>query len=140
MGFLPFFPAAPSLPLAGGTLTGPLTVPGITDTAALSVAGLATLNGGSKTSGSAPVLSPVLANGVAAQLADVTRDYMVYMTLTASGTAFILAIGPTSGVADVLVPSATVTVGDQYSFRLPAGWFAEWSGVTVTVSTIAIGC
>lgn len=141
MGSYPFLPPAASLPLAGGTLTGPLTVPGVTDTAALTATGLATLNGGSKTSGSAPVIAaPGFASGAASQLSDVTRDYMVYFTVTLAGTAFTVAIGPTSGVADVIVPPVSVSAGESFAIRLPAGWFLQWSAVTATISQIAVGC
>lgn len=140
MGFLPFAQVSQSL---SGTLTvgGLSTLTGGISTAAETASGLVTLNGGTKTSGSAPVIAaPGFANGAPSQLSDVTRDYMVYLTVTASGTAFTLATGPTAGVANTIVSNLAVSIGEQYSVRLPAGWFLEWSAVTATVSEIAIGC
>lgn len=140
MGFFPF--SLVNLSLTGTiTASGLATLNGGISTAAETASGLLTLNGGSKTSGSAPVIAaPGFANGTASQLSDLTRDYMVYLTVTASGTGFTLAIGPTSGVANVLVSGLAVSVGEQYSVRLPAGWFLEWSATTATVSEIAVGC
>lgn len=105
------------------------------------VTGVATFSGGTKTSGSAPVLAPANSSGTAAQLADLTRDYMVYLTIGTAGTAFVLAIGPTSGVTTTVTPSSPAASGQQYDFRLPAGWFWEWSAVTATLaSQVAVGC
>jgi hypothetical protein len=101
----------------------------------------AAFNAGTNTAGSAPVLTPANSNGTAAQLSDHTRDYMVYLTIGTAGTAFVLAIGPTSTPANTVVPSSTATSGTQYAFRLPAGWYWEWSATTATLaSQIAIGC
>lgn len=112
------------LPLTGGTLTGLLTE-----------------NAGTSTSGSAPALTPTFANGTAAQLSDTTRDYMVYLTVGTAGTAFILAIGPTSGVANTVVPSSAAVSGAMYAVRLPAGWFLKWSATTATLAgQLAVGC
>lgn len=123
------------------TVGGTLTVTGATTlTGATTQTGLVTVNGGTATNGSAPVLTPTLASGTAAQLSDTTRDYMVYMDITTSGTATSIAIGPTSTPANTIVASASVTAGVLYSFRLPAGWYIKWSGTTTALSTTAIGC
>jgi|SRR5271165_2837550 len=112
-----------------------------TGAASPSFTGVATFGGGTKTSTSAPVLTPANSNGTAAQLADITRDYMVYLTVGTPGTTFVLAMGPTAGVANTLVPSSAAAAGQQYDFRLPAGWFWEWSATTATLaSQLAVGC
>jgi hypothetical protein len=96
---------------------------------------------GTKTTTAAAVLTPTFANGTAAQLSDTTRDYMVYLDCTTSGTATTIAIGPTNTTANTLVASASFTAGTMYSFRLPAGWWVKWSGTTTAFATqTAIGC
>lgn len=111
------------------------TFPAVTST------GVLTANGGVSTAGSAPVLTPSFANGTAAQLADLTRDYMVYLEVGTAGTAFIVAIGPTSTPANTIVSSGVATSGEVVSFRLPAGWYVKWSATTATLaSQAAIGC
>ena len=104
---------------------------------------VAVLNGGSKTSGSAPVLTSLGAvSGTAIQLTDTTRDYMVYLEVTTSGTATSISLGHTSGAGDVtILSSVAVTAGDLYSFRLPAGWYFKWSGTTTAIGNQnAVGC
>jgi hypothetical protein len=136
MAFLPLAPLAPTIP-------GPLTItPG-----GLTVAGAATFssvvadNAGTNSAGSAPLLTPANANGTAAQLADTTRDYMVYLTIGTAGTALTVKIGPTSGVADTIYTAATATAGQTIAFRLPAGWFWQWAATTATLAEqTAIGC
>ena len=89
----------------------------------------------------APVLTPALTSGAAAQLADTSRDYNVYLAVTTSGTSTSVAIGPTSTPAYTILPSSSVTAGQLISFRLPAGWYAEWTGTTTAIATqLAIGC
>ncbi|SRR5712692_328827 len=95
----------------------------------------------SNTSGSAPVLTPAFANGTAAQLSDLARDYMIYLEVTTGGSAFSLAIGPTSVPANTIISSSTATLGEIISFRLPAGWYVKWSGTLAAIGTqTAIGC
>lgn len=107
----------------------------------VTAAGLLTLNGGSTTSASAPALTPTFSSGVAAQLADTTRDYMVYLEIGTAGTANTLLIGPTSSPANTIVASGTATTGEVMAFRLPAGWWVQWSATTATLaSQTAIGC
>ena len=118
--------AALALPLTGGTLSG-----------------LLTLNGGTDTAGSAPVLTSLgAASGTALQLTDTGRDYMVYLEVTTSGTATSLTMGHTSAASDVtLLSSVSVTAGDLYSFRLPAGWYFKWAGTTTAIGNQnAVGC
>lgn len=107
----------------------------------IGVTGIAAHNGGTQTSGSAPVVTPALANGTAAQLSDITRDYMVYFTVGTAGSAFSVAIGPTSAAADTIVSSNTPNAGESIGFRLPAGWFVKWAGTSTTLANQkAIGC
>jgi hypothetical protein len=152
-GFTPFAPQY--FPLSGGTISGPVTITGALTTqdgignsgaavvSATSMQANSTLyiNHGSNTESSAPVLTPAFANGTAAQLSDTARDYMVYLTCSTAGTGFSLAIGPTATPANSLVSDLAVAVGEQYSFRLPAGWYVEWSATSAAFADqIAIGC
>jgi hypothetical protein len=117
---------AASLPAAGGT-----------------VSGLLTLGGGTATNSSAPIIAaPGFSAGAASQLSDLTRDYMVYLTVGTGGGTFGISIGPANTTVDVIIPTATVGVaGVGYTVRLPASW---WLKVTATTSTIAnqiaVGC
>lgn len=59
----------------------------------------------------------------------------VYVEVTgASGGTVAVAIGPTSGVANAIVPTSDATLSRTTHFRLPAGWFFK---VTVATATIA---
>jgi len=110
----------------------------------LQVDGVATLNGGSSSAGSAPILTAVAGTngGSAVQLTDVTRDYMVYLEVGTAGTAFIVSMGHTSAGTDVtLHASGTATSGSVVTFLLPAGWFFKWSATTATLAqSVAVGC
>src|SRR5260370_23816912 len=97
--------------LAGQTIPGSLTVSGnLRMNGGADVFGLPVVThsgGGGFTTNSeaaAGVLTPVFANGVAAQLADTGRDYMVYLTFTTAGTAVSLAVRPTAAPGHRLVP------------------------------------
>lgn len=128
-------------PTSGGTQFAGSPPATLASLASVAVANPLLLNGGSSSVNSAPVLTPALANGTAAQLTDTTRDYMVYLTVGTAGTAFTVAIGPTSTPANTIVPSGTATSGQVVSFRLPAGWFVKWSATTATLAgQKAIGC
>ena len=103
--------------------------------------GVVTANGGVSTAGSAPVLTPSFSSGVAAQLADLTRDYLVYLEIGTAGTAMSAGIGPTNAAANAVSTSGVATAGQVVSFRLPAGWWVKWSATTATLANqIAIGC
>src|SRR5512146_3109029 len=97
------------------------------DTGSVACPGVLDLNAGTNTSGSAPVLTPTFSSGVAAQLTDLTRDYMVYLEIGTAGTANVLTIGPTSTPANTVIASGTATAGEIMTVRLPAGWYLEWS-------------
>lgn len=126
----------PGIDATGGTISGNLSVGGT-----LAASGVLSPAAGVSTSGSAPVLTPTFSSGVAAQLADTTRDYMVYLTVGTAGTANTLAIGPTSTPANTLISSAVATTGEMMTVRLPAGWYLKWSATTATLATqTAIGC
>jgi hypothetical protein len=99
------------------------------------------IGSGTNTAAAAPVLTPTFVSGTAAQLADVTRDYMVYLECTTAGTALIVAIGPTSTPSHTIIASSTATLGELVSIRLPAGWFLKWSATSAAFATqTAIGC
>jgi hypothetical protein len=98
---------------------------------------------GTATAASAPVLTALGAvSGTALQLADLTRDYMVYLEVTTSGTATSVTIGHTSSANDAtIMASAAATAGVVISFRLPAGWYFKWTGTTTAFATQnAVGC
>jgi hypothetical protein len=125
------------------TVQNTLTVQGTTNLSSSNVYGdmLFQSGNGTNTAAAANVLTPAFANGTAAQLSDVNRDYMVYLEVGTAGTAFIVATGPTSGVANTIVASGTATSGEVVSFRLPAGWFVKWSATTATLANqTAISC
>lgn len=111
--------------------------------AATTFTGLVTENAGTSTAGSAPVLTALgFTSTVAAQLTDTTRDYMVYLECTTTGTATSITIGHTSSANDVtIMASAAATAGTVYSIRLPAGWYLKWGGTTTAFATQnAVGC
>lgn len=117
------------LPLTGGTITGSLNVDGVASV------------GGTNTAGNANVLTPANSNGTAAQLSDLSRDYMVYLTVGTAGTALTVAIGPTSSPAHTIYDAATATAGQTIMFRLPAGWYWEWAATTATLALqSAVSC
>lgn len=131
----------PGILATGGTVTGNLAVTGNASLSGTTAAGgVVSLNAGSATAGSAPVLTPTLSSGVAAQLADVTRDYVLYLTVGTAGTITV-AVGPTSTPANTLVSAAVATSGEVISVRVPAGWYTKVTLVTATLaSQTAIGC
>jgi hypothetical protein len=98
---------------------------------------------GTSTAASAPVLTGLGAvSGPAIQLADLTRDYHVYLEVTTAGTATSVTMGPTNSAnAVTLMASQAATAGQVISFRLPAGWFFKWTGTTTAVGNqVAVGC
>lgn len=96
---------------------------------------------GTKSTAGAAVITPALANGTAAQLSDITRDYILYLTVGTAGSAMVIKIGPTSTPANTVVSSSTATTGEVYTVRIPAGWFVQWSATSATIANqLAIGC
>lgn len=110
---------------------------------ATAFSGIISANAGTNSAGSAPVLTALGAvSGTAIQLADLTRDYIVYLTVTTSGTATSVTIGPTSSAnAATVMASAAATAGQVITFRLPAGWYFKWAGTTTAIGgQTAVGC
>ena len=104
------------------------------------VGGVFTPTAGTNCTGSAPVLTPTF-SGTAAQLTDLTRDYVIYLAVTTSGTATTVEFGHNSSANDVvLVSNAAVTAGQVITFRLPAGWYVKASGTTTAFAQAAVGC
>ena len=83
----------------------------------------------SNTSSTAAATTPTL--GAAAQLAQTTHDAMIYIDVTVVGN-LVVAIGPTSGVANTLFSGTFGGVG-AVTVRLPAGWY-----IAVTTSNTAV--
>lgn len=100
-------------------------------------------NAGTSSAGSAPVLTSLgFTANTAAQLSDLTRDYLVYLECTTAGTATTISIGHTSSANDVtIMASAAATAGVVYTVRLPAGWWLKWNGTSTAFATQnAVGC
>jgi hypothetical protein len=85
--------------------------------------------------------TPTLANGTAAQLAQVTSDSMLYLTVGTAGTSMVITIGPTSTPANTVVSSSVATAGELYVVRVPAGWYVKWAATTATIANqLAVTC
>ena len=96
---------------------------------------------GVNSAGGATASTPTFSNGTAAQLAQTTKDAMVYLTVGTAGTAMVIAIGPTSTPANTVVSSSVATGGEVYAIRLPAGWYLKWTATTATIANqLAITC
>src|SRR5579859_2405982 len=98
---------------------------------------------GTSSAASAPVLTGLgFTSGVAAQLADTSRDYTVYLEVTTAGTATSVTIGHTSSANDVtIMASQAATAGQVITLRLPAGWYLKWTGTTTAIGNqVAVGC
>jgi hypothetical protein len=108
------------------------------DSSASFISAAANFNQGTNTAPGATVTTPTL--GAAAQLAQTTKDSMVYITVTTAGTLTI-AIGATSGVANTIVAGLAAPLGAMYTLRLPAAWYiAVTTGTTAAWTATAIGC
>lgn len=107
------------------------------------------VNSGDNTSAAAIYLNGTIGAGAAAilgtaatgtQLSDTTRDYMVYIGVTAGGAAATLSIGAANTAVATLYAAATCNVGTQYAFRLPAGWYIRFQGTAGITQQTAISC
>jgi hypothetical protein len=122
--------SVPGSPLSAESATSPETLNGTLS-----------LDAGTNTSPSAPAITPTFASGTAAQLSDVSRDYMVYFQIATGGGTVTIAIGPTSTPANTVVSSAVGVNGAVIPVRLPAGWYLKITVATSTIGNqIAIGC
>ena len=105
--------------------------------------GITVQNAGINSSGSVHYIA-TLGFGVSAasgtQLSDTTRDYMVYLGVTAGGAAATLSIGAANTAVATLYATATCGVGTQYAFRLPAGWYIRFQGTAGITQQTAISC
>lgn len=130
---MPLYP--PALPTSGGTIMGNLAVTGTTNL-------MGTLTRvGENTAAGIGTNTPTFSNGVASQLTNTTRDYMVYLQVGTAGTAFTVAIGPTSTPNHTVINSAAAAAGEIFSVRLPAGWYLEYSITTGTIANqLAVSC
>jgi hypothetical protein len=96
---------------------------------------------GSNSAGSAPSPGIAFANGTAAQMPDLTRDFMVYFQIGTAGTGFSVKIGSGNPPGRTVYASATPPAGGLVSFRVPAGWFVQWAGTGTTLaSQTCVGC
>lgn len=84
----------------------------------------------------AAVLTPTLVSGTALQ--DTTGQWSTYyVSITGgSGGTFACAIGPTSGVADAIMPTEDAVTTHSHSIRVPPSWFVK---VTVGGSAAIAG-
>jgi len=130
------------------TVVGTLTAPNQTAQTA-TITGILVANGGYNSAGGINVLSGTIGAGGNAilgtaasgtALSDLTRDYMVYIAVTAAGAAATLTIGPANTAVNTLYAAATCNVGTQYAFRLPAGWYIRFQGTAGITQQIAISC
>jgi hypothetical protein len=106
---------------AAEALLAPLASPSFT--------GVVAHTGTASTSG-ATASTPSFSSGVAAQLGQITKDAIVYLACTTSGTAVTLAVGPTSTPANTIMSSQPVAAGQIISFRLPAAWYVKLTWTT----------
>jgi hypothetical protein len=107
------------------------------------VNGVQTLNGGTSTAPSAPVISsPGFVSGTASQLSDTTRDYEVYFQIGTGGGTITLSMGAAAaGTAVAILTSAVGVNGELIRVRLPAGWYLKITVATSTIADqIAVGC
>ena len=93
------------------------------------------------TAGTATASTPTLANTATGVQVNATKDVMLYLTCSTSGTAFSLKIGPTSTPGNTVVTNVAVTVGDCFSVRVPAGWYVSWVATTAAFANqLAVTC
>ena len=107
---------------------------------AVTIGGVATLNGGTNTAGLAntyPTSNPT--NGTAVQNTAPTDlfAYLVFSAVTVAGLASVLT-GPTSGTANIVWPAFLTGVGSVYlaPFVCPAGFWYKVSWVGTLTATL----
>jgi len=132
----------PGILATGGSITGDLTVTGnLASDGTLTSGGILTAQAGTNSASSAPAITPALSNNTAAQLADTTRDYMLYLEVGTAGTGFTLSIGPANTTVNAVVTSVTPVTGMLFTVRIPAGWYVKWAGTATTLANqLAVGC
>lgn len=147
-----------NLTVAGNTSLGTVTyststVTTMDVTGTLYTQGVINANNGYSSAGSVNFLSgnAVTANGTATispgtggtQLADITRDYMLYLGCTTTGGATVL-IGPTATAtaATIFVGSAlTAGTSGVISVRVPAAWYTRITGTTAVFGNqVIVSC
>ena len=135
--------------IASGTVTGAVLNAGTQGATAYNGIQTYLANAGDNTSAAAVYLNGTIGAGgnailgtaaTGTQLADITRDYMVYIGVTAGGAAATLTIGNANTCVNTLYAAATCNVGTMYSFRLPAGWYIRFQGTAGITQQIAISC
>jgi hypothetical protein len=140
---------------------GNLTVNGTTTSGATTNNGTTVNNGPSTFNGTATFSSVIVESnginssgsvsylatlGIAAgtggtQLADTTRDYQVYLTVTTAGGPNTILIGAANPpVSATITAMSTVNLGHVFSFRLPAGWYVRWAGTAGITTQNAVSC
>ena len=95
------------------------------------------LSGSDTNSIGASVTSPAFTSGTALQLST-AQDQMLYITVKTSGT-YVVAIGPTSGVANTIMPSATYGIACN-AIRIPRNWYVKITGTIANLAITAVPC
>ena len=135
--------------IASGTVTGAVLNAGTQGATAYNGIQTYLANAGDNTSAAAVYLNGTIGAGgnailgtaaTGTQLSDTTRDYMVYIGVTAGGAAATLSIGAANTAVATLYAAATCNIGSQYAFRLPAGWYIRFQGTAGITQQTAISC
>lgn len=102
---------------------------------ALTVANVASLQGGINSGTGAAVTTPTLG---AAAVVNSTKDTQIMITITAPGTAFTVTAGPTTGTENTLIPASTVVAGQIITIpKLYANWKIAVTATSATWSAVA---
>lgn len=132
------------LSLASGTFneindgsTGELTISGTSYVGAFNIYGIASLKGGSDTSGTAVSGNPTFTSGTARQLST-TQDVILYIAVQTSA-ALAVAIGPTSATGTTIMPSNSYGIG-LYTIRIPMTWYVKITGTIANLSVAMVAC
>ena len=76
-----------------------------------------------------------LALNVAGRLPVTTADAMLYVKLSTAGTAFSIAIGPTSTPATTIWGPGTPAITTLFSVRVPANWYVLLTSTSGAIAT-----